>query len=287
MNKKILDEANKLIKKDFLNDTNLKGVSLYRATEHVPKGPITYDFCLIFVLQGKKIGYIPDKVFEYNSENYLVVPTTIPFECETFASEEEPFIGMAIEIDINLMQNIITTIDAESAKKCKTVHCGVFQDKITDDIEDNLYRLLKVLQSPLESKILGEPLLKELFYRIATGENAGFLHKMFLKRKQEARIAKALQTIHDNFNKQLDVPSLAKSEDMSVSSFHTHFKKITSYSPLQYIKKIRLNRAKDLIEQENFQVNNTAYAVGYESISQFSRDFKSYYGYPPKEAKPL
>ena len=287
MNKKILDEANKLIKKDFLNETNLKGVSLFKATQYVPKGPVTYDFCLIIVLQGRKIGYIPDRIFEYTSENYLVVPTTIPFECETFATEDEPFIGMAVEIDINLMQNVITTIDAESAKKCKVVHCGAFQDKMTDDIEDNILRLLKALQSPIESKILGEPLLKELYYRVATGDNAGFLHKMFLKRKQEARIAKALQTIHDNFNKHLDVPSLAKSEDMSVSSFHTHFKKITSYSPLQYIKKIRLNRAKDLIELENFQVNNTAYAVGYESISQFSRDFKSYYGYPPKEAKPI
>lgn len=285
MNNKILEEANKLIKKDALNSTNLDSVSLYKATKYVPKGPVMYDFCLIMVLQGKKIGYIPNHVFEYTTEKYLVVPTTIPFECETFASEEEPFIGIAIEIDLNLMHNIITSISKESAKKCNTVHCGVFQDTVTEDIQDIVYRLLKILQSPMESKILGNSVLQELYYRIATGENASFLHKMFLKRKQEAKIAKSLKTIHDNFNKQLDIPTLAKDEDMSVSSFHTHFKKITSYSPLQYIKKIRLNRAKDLIEQKSLQVNNTAYEVGYESISQFSRDFKSYYGYPPKEAK--
>ena len=73
---------------------------------------------------------------------------------------------------------------------------------------------------------------------------------------------------------------------MSVSSFNTHFKKITAHTPLQYIKKIRLNKARDLISKHNYKVNETAYAIGYESTSQFSKDFKAYFGYPPKNAKP-
>lgn len=285
MNNKILEEANKLIKDENINKTHIKDVNLFKTSTFVPRGPLTYDFCLIIVLQGKKFGYLPNKSFEYNSQNYLVVPTTIPFECETFASKEEPFICIAININKEMMYDIISSLGKEEARKCRVVQMGVFQDKVTVEFEDTICRLLKILQSEAESKILGNSILKELYYRIATGENAHFLHKMFLNHKQEAKIAKALKNIHDNFSKALDIPTLAKEEDMSVSSFHNHFKNITSYSPLQYIKKIRLNKAKELIEKKAMQVNNTAYAVGYESASQFSRDFKSYFGYPPKEAK--
>ena len=84
----------------------------------------------------------------------------------------------------------------------------------------------------------------------------------------------------------MDIPNLARQEDMSVSSFHTHFKNITSHTPLQYIKKIRLNKAMDLLSKENLQVKETAYAIGYESSFHFSKDFKRYYGIPPKEVKP-
>lgn len=287
MNSKILLEVNKLIKNENFNKTPIKDVNIFKTSTFCPRGPLTYDFCLIIVLQGKKLGYLPNKNFEYDSKNYLVVPTTIPFECETIASKEEPFICIAININKDMMFDIISKLAKEEAKTCKVVQMGVFQDKVTPEFEDTIYRLLKVLQSNDESEILGDSILKELYYRIATGQNAHFLHKMFLNYKQEAKIAKALKNIHDNFNKPLDIPSLAKEEEMSVSSFHTHFKNITSYSPLQYIKKIRLNKAKDLIEFKNYQVNNTAYAVGYESASQFSRDFKSYFGYPPKEAKAL
>lgn len=287
MNKEILKQVNKLIKHEDVNSTYLSRVNLYKTSTFKPKGPLRYDFSLILVLQGKKIGYLPNKTFEYNANNYLVVPATIPFECETFASEDEPFICIAINIDKNIMREIVKSISKEEAKSCRKTQPAVFIDDVTEQIEDVVLRLLKALESKEESMILGDSLIKELFYRIATGQNSYFLHKMFLENNKESKIAKSLKTIHDNFNKSLDIPSLAKNEDMSVSSFHNHFKKITTYSPLQYIKKMRLTKAKDLIEKENYQVNNTAYAVGYESISQFSRDFKNYYGYPPKEAKAI
>lgn len=285
MNKEILQEANKLIKNELINQTNINSVKLFKTSDYSKRQPLTYEFCLILVLQGKKLGYLPNKSFEYNKDNYLVVPISLPFECETYASKEEPFICLAIDIDKKMMFDIISSLSNQEAKNCKTIQMGVFQDSVTPQIEDIVLRLLKTLNSKEESAILGESILKELYYRIATNSNSHFLHKMFLKQKKEAKIAKALKSIHDNFNQPLDIPTLAKQEDMSVSSFHTHFKNITSYSPLQYIKKIRLNKAKDFIEQKNMQVNNTAYAVGYESVSQFSKDFKKYFGYPPKEAK--
>ena len=285
MNNKILEEVNKLIKEDSLARTNIKGVNLYKTTTYLPKTPLIYDFCLVFVLQGKKIGHLPNKKFEYDSKTYLVVPTTLPFECETFASKEEPYICILINIKKEIMYEIISSISKEESKKCKAVQMAVFQDKVTKDLENSIYRLLKILQSKEESDILGESILREIFYRIAIGENSHFLHKMFLANKMEAKITRSLRTIHNEYKAHLDISTLAKEEDMSVSSFHSHFKKVTTLSPLQYIKKIRLNKAKDLLTRDNLQVNETAYATGYESSSQFSKDFKSYYGYPPKEAK--
>ena len=285
MNDKILNEVNKLVKDNSLTRTNIKGVNLYKTTTYLPRAPLTYNFCLVFVLQGKKIGYLPNKKFEYDYKNYLVVPTTLPFECETYASKEEPYICILIDIKKEIMYEIISSLSKEESKNCKNVQMAIFQDNVTQDIENSIYRLLKTLQSKEESDILGDSILREIFYRIAIGENAHFLHKMFLENKMEAKMTRTLKTIHSQYNEHLDIPTLAKEEDMSVSSFHTHFKKVTSLSPLQYIKKIRLNKAKDLLTRNDFQVNETAYATGYESSSQFSKDFKSYYGYPPKEAK--
>lgn len=285
MNKKILEEANKLIENEFLNTTYLKGVNIYKVSNFMERCPLTYDICLVIILQGKKIGYLPNKKFEYDKNNYLVVPITLPFECETFASQDEPVIGLSINLDRQVMIDIISSLSLNEKKESSEIEMGVFQGKMTNDIEDILYRLLKILQSEDESKILGSSILRELYYRIATGENAHFLHKMFLEHKQESKIVKSLKNIHDNFNKTIDIPTLAKEEGMSLSSYHRYFKNITSYTPLQYIKKIRLNKARDLIVNKKLQVNDTAYEVGYISVSQFSRDFKSYFGHPPKEAK--
>ena len=285
MNNKILEEVNKLVKENSLTRTNIKAVNLYKTTTFLPRTPLTYDFCLVFVLQGKKIGYLPNKRFEYDSKNYLVVSAALPFECETYASKEEPYTCILININKDIMYEIISCISKEESKNCKSVQMAIFQDQVTQDLENSIYRLLKILQSKEESAILGDSILREIYYRIAIGENSHFLHKMFLENKMESKMTRTLKIIHNKYNEHLDIPTLAKEEDMSVSSFHTHFKKVTSLSPLQYIKKIRLNKAKDLLTRNNLQVNETAYATGYESSSQFSKDFKSYYGYPPKEAK--
>ena len=286
MKQKILNKVNKLFKNDGIHDTLLNGVKIYTTSKYDPLSPFIYDVCLILVLQGKKIGHLSQNTLVYDSKNYLVVPTTLPLECETYASKEEPFIGLIISIDKKMMYEIIDCVSKKEAINSKKNSIGIFSDVVTEEIEDLTLRLLNILQSKEESKILGESLLKELFYRIAVGKNSSFLHKMFLDNNNEAKIARALKIIHTLCETNLDIPNLARQEDMSVSSFHTHFKKVTSHTPLQYIKKIRLNKAKDLIAKHNYQVVDAAYEMGYDSASQFSRDFKSYFGYPPKDVKP-
>ena len=182
----------------------------------------------------------------YDSNNYLVVPTTLPLECETYASLDEPFIGLIISIDKKVMYEIIDCVSKKEKLEDKKNSLGIFSDEVTPNIEELTLKLLKVLQSKEESKVLGTSILKEFFYRIAVGKNSHFLHKMFLNSNNEAKIARALKIIHTECETNLDIPNLARQEDMSVSSFHTHFKKVTSHTPLQYIKKNQIEQRQRL-----------------------------------------
>lgn len=285
MNKNILLATDFLEKEDGLHDTNLDSVKVFKTAKYEPKSPLIYDVCLILVLQGKKLANLSNNTITFDCDNYLVVPTTLPLECETYASQDEPFVCLLISLNKDVMYEIIDSLEKREFQNTEENSIGIFSDKVTQKVEESTKKLLEVLKSREESNILGQSILKELFYRIAIGKNADFLHKMFLGENNEAKIAKALKTIHDNYKEHLDIPTLARAEDMSVSSFHSHFKKITSHTPLQYVKKIKLNKAKDLIIKHNYQVVDAAYELGYDNPSQFSRDFKNYFGYPPKEAK--
>lgn len=286
MNSKIINTFNTMVKDDGLHDTYLDEVKFFKSSHNTSRQPLIYDFCLLIAFQGKKIGYLNDLTFQYSADTYLVVPTALPFECETIASEEEPFLCIGIEMNRNTMYELINSI-SNPPKIDKDKHLGVFSDEVNKDIEDSVYRLMNALKSKEESEILGKSILKELFYRIIQSPNASFLYKLFLNSNVESKIVRSLKIIHNNYSQHISIPELARQEDMSNSSFHTHFKKVTNYSPLQYIKNIRLNKARDLIANEQLSVNDASFKVGYESVSQFSRDFKKFFGISPKDAKPV
>lgn len=285
MKKSIIENREILSIEDGIHDTNLKSVKIFKTKNYEPKSPLIYDVCLILVLQGKKIANLASNRFTFDCDNYLVVPTTLPLECETYATQEEPFICLIISLDREMMVDIIEELKEKTFDNKSLNNMGIFSDKVTSHIENTTSKLLDILESKEESMILGDGVLKELFYRIAIGQNAQMLHKMFLEENNESKIAKALKHIHDNYNKSLDMDSLARICDMSVSSFHNHFKIITSHTPLQYIKKIRLTKAKDLLIKYDYKAVDVANELGYDNPSHFSRDFKSYFGYSPKEAK--
>ncbi|NQY92742.1 MAG: AraC family transcriptional regulator [Campylobacteraceae bacterium] len=285
MNQEILNLANKYVKEDGLHKTYIEGLSLFKSSVSTPRVSTICDLSLIIVLQGETTGYLGENTFQYNSQNYLVIPTSLALEYEIKSTKNEPFLAIFHKINKNLMYEVIDLIRDRNIQECKECGLGLFSDEITPRVEDTIKRLLEAMDSKVEAKILGTSLLKELYYGIAMGGNAHFLHKIFLKNTFEAKMTRTLKTIHETYHEHLDVQTLAKNEDMSASSFHTHFKNVTSMTPLQYIKKIRLNKAMDLLSKDNLQVKETAYAIGYESSFHFSKDFKRYYGIPPKEVK--
>lgn len=281
MNPEIARKACYLFDNEGINKTFLKNVKTYKASNFEPLTNFIYDLCFVVVLQGKKIAHLNENTFVYDCDNYLVIPTTLPLKCETHISEDKPFLGIIVSIDKNKMYEVIYKINENECEE-KDTNLGIFSDSITDNIEDIINRLIEVLKSKEESEILGEQLIKELYYRIAKGKNAGFLYRMFSKSSNENKISEALKIIHEG-DLNIEISELAKEVDMSDSSFYNYFKEITSLTPLKYIKNIKLNKAKNLLLSGNYKIVEVSDMLGYISPSKFTRDFKNFFGVPPSK----
>lgn len=268
------------------NETELNGVGLFKASKAKGREPLCYEQGVIFVVQGAKRVYLGDLVYDYNPQNYLVLGVPIPAECETFADEKEPLLAICVDIDTIFLNQIVHAVDEygdHALPQTGVVKGGLMLGEMTQLIEDILLRLVTVLQSPLESRILGKGILKELFFRILQQDKSELLYALTMKNTSLSRIDKALKHIHSNFTQAMNVDELSLLVNMSPSAFHRAFNDVTASSPIQYIKKIRLNRARELMLNKNLRVSEAAMQVGYESSTQFSREFKRYYGSSPSE----
>lgn len=269
-----------------LNDTWLDGVRIYRSTIGTPRSPLIYGQGVIIVGQGSKRVYVGDKTYEYDSDHYLVLSVPLPAECEASATPESPFLAMMVDIDLGQINSILSIMDEYmdiSTLSQAGDAQGLSVARADSELKDTVLKLLKILQSPMETDILGGLMIRDLTFRLLNGENACSLYGLAMKNTNLSRIDKALKKIHSNYREPMDVENLAGLVNMSVSAFHRAFKDVTSSSPIQYIKKVRLNKAKDLLEERGLRVGEAASRVGYESPTHFSREFKRYFGTSPVE----
>jgi AraC-like DNA-binding protein len=160
---------------------------------------------------------------------------------------------------------------------------GVYSIPLTDELISATIRLLECLKDPLDSRILGNQTVREIIYRVLCGEQGGALRALAARHSHFGQIAKVLRRIHSEYNTKLDVESLASEANMSVSTFHHNFKAVTAASPLQYLKSIRLHKARMMMVQDGLNASTAAGTVGYESPSQFSREFKRFFGNSPMD----
>lgn len=278
----------KLAPKDGLNTTGLPGAVVYRETRHVGRQPFLYNQGIVLIGQGAKRVYLGNTPYDYDPETYLVVSVPIPAECEIFADEADPMLALIVDIDMGMLNRIISHMDEHldhSLLKPGEKHRGIYVAAVTPAIKDVAVRLLSALQSPVECGVLGRGLVYELLFRIMCGENAAVLYALAMKNTNLAKIEKALKQIHARYEAAMNVDSLAALVNMSPSAFHRAFNDVTASSPIQYIKKIRLNKARDLLLERQVRVNEAAAHVGYESPSQFSREFKRYFGNSPSQCR--
>lgn len=267
-------------------ETRLKGVRVFKDTRHVRRRPMLYNPGICIVASGHKVAYLKEQEFRYDENNYLVTSVSMPFECESFPSPEVPLLGLFIDIDMVQLNDLISQMDPQAdmaGPEGGAFPLGIGPSPMDEDMEGAAVKLLKAVRTDREARILAPGFVREIYYRALCGRQAPVLYALAKGSNAFSQVARVINLLEDNYSEKLDVQQLARSANMSVSAFHKAFKEVTADSPLQYLKKIRLARARDLIVRQNMKAYLAADAVGYESPSQFSREFKRHYGQSPAE----
>jgi AraC-like DNA-binding protein len=276
-----VDLLMQITQRDGVHDTPIEGVRLFRGSESHPRRPVMYEPSIFIVCQGRKRGFLGDQVFVYDAQQYLVLSVPMPFECETEASPEEPILAISIRVDLTTVAELLLALDDKRGPVAEP--SGIYATPLDATLSNAIVRLLEALAQPNEARILGPSIVREICYRVLTGEQGDAIRAALTHQHQFGRIAKALRRIHTDYRGDLDVETLASEAGMSLAVFHAHFKAVTSTSPMQYVKTTRLHHARLLITHDGLNVSAAATRVGYESASQFSREFKRLFGMSPAD----
>lgn len=268
-----------LIQHDGFNATRLAGVSLLHLGRYQPRTPLIYEPSLTVIAQGHKTGYLGNREIHYGPGQYLVQTLPLPFECETFGSAETPLLGLAIRLDPALLNELVSAMGYDGP--AHTAPEPMASVAMSEMMDAAVMRLAQTLHDESACYAMGAARLRDVVFEALRGDQGPALRALVQGHGHYSRIVQVLSRLHEGFAEDVDIDTLARQANMSNSTFHQHFKQITRASPGQYIKRLRLLKAQTLLTQHHHNVNQAAVAVGYRSVSQFSRDYKRYFGDSP------
>lgn len=283
MNRGLMDLRTLLMEflpSDMNLETSIAGVNLVRRENAYEPKPMLYKPEIIILAQGRKNVYLGDRKFTYDANNYFVLTVPLPVMCEAIIEQGEPLLGIVIKLDPRTIGEMLAEIDCAPPMGIQS-GISLYQAPLTEGLTDSCVRLLKALKNEAEAKILGPMLVREIVFKVLMGEHGDMLKELAFANRNLAQISRVLKMINERFFEPMDMQSLAKEAGMSISSFHSNFRAVTNSSPLQYIKSTRLHKARELIQQHGEKAYEAAQHVGYESVSQFSREYKRCFGVPP------
>jgi AraC-like DNA-binding protein len=262
-------------------DTEIVGLSLHRIMCPTAPKPGIQTPALALIAQGSKRVFIGDEQYEYDPLHYMVASVDLPAMGKvTVASATEPYLGLRLDLDVEAIARLIQDESLPPAAHTD-VSRGLYVNRLSTPMLDAVLRLLRLLETPDDIAILAPMIKREILYRLLRSSQGGRLRQMVLQDSQTQRIAKAIRLLRENFAQSLRMESLARDVHMSVSSLHHQFKAVTAMSPLQYQKQLRLQEARRLMLLGDIDVAIAAHRVGYESASQFSREYSRFFGAPP------
>jgi AraC-like DNA-binding protein len=267
---------------DGLFPTPLPSLYIMRSsTETLPRHMV-YKPSLCFIVQGAKQIMLGEDVMRYEEQQSLVVSIELPGIGRVVkASRDEPYIGITLELDVAVLRDVVKQMP-KRPKPASRNRLGIFVQDADDQLTDCMVRLMRLLKTPKAISVLYPAIMQEICFWLLNGEYGGDICKLTLPDSHTQRIADAIFILREDFAKPIRVNELAAAANMSPSSFHEHFKLITSMSPLQYQKHLRLIEARRLLVGEAASVAEAAHLVGYESASQFSREYTRMFGAPPR-----
>ncbi|MFZ6653846.1 AraC family transcriptional regulator N-terminal domain-containing protein [Undibacterium sp. TJN19] len=278
----------------------LDNVQFMRSNHAFARAPVMYEPCICIIVQGRKRAYLGEASYVYDAQQYLVVSAPLPFEADTEATTEKPMLGITLSIDQALAADLALAVDEamheavhevmnkatqQDTNAQAAIHDAppgfMYSTRVDTALAEAVMRLLQSLASPLEAKILAPAIVREIYFRVLMGEQGTAMRAALSQGQHFQKITRALRIIHRDFNSKLDVNSLARESGMSVPAFHAHFKNVTMTTPIQYIKAMRLHKARLLMIRGGMSAFSASSSVGYESSSQFSREFKRLFGRSP------
>ncbi|SBS25027.1 HTH-type transcriptional activator RhaS [Marinomonas spartinae] len=259
-------------------------VRLIKCSRTIPRSPLMYQPSLTIIAQGKKVGYLGEREIHYNSGHYLVQTLPLPFECETFATVDEPLLGLSILIDPSMLAELV--VDPVEIDPHKKASCSPMASvAMSNGMQEAVIRLVRALHDETTAKMMGTSRVREVIFEALQSSQGDAIRALVANQGLFSRIVLALKQMHTELDQEIRVEQLAENANMSASSFHHHFKSITGSSPLQYLKRLRLLKAQMLLNQGLLSVGLVSFEVGYKSVQQFSRDYKRYFGVSPTKDK--
>ena len=262
--------------------TAIDGMAILRADYEKPASHLIMKPALCVVVQGTKWTTFGDRRYDYPAGRALVVSVEMPaFSRVVEASPAEPFLAIVIQFDLAVMRDVMERLEAPPELE-DNLGRGVFVTDFDGPLADCVLRMVRLLDTPQAIPILAPMIMREICYWLLTGPHGGEVAKVVLANSHAQRVVTAIHTLRDQFAETIRIEDLAAVAQMSPSAFHRQFKALTSMTPLQYQKQLRLLEARHLMVTGDANAEVAAYQVGYESASQFSREYARMFGAPPR-----
>ncbi|GAA78243.1 AraC family transcriptional regulator [Pseudoalteromonas sp. BSi20495] len=263
-----------------LTITQIPRVDITVGQGSTDKAPCLYRSMICFILQGSKRVAINDNLLNYDSEQYLISALDLPLIGQIFDTEDGlPYVAISLVLDPAILAELAATMPPISDGIQKGI--GVEINPMNAPLRDTLLRLLSLLDTPDDIPVLAPMIERELLYRLLQGSQGRLLRQIAQPDGALNSIRRAVAWIRDNYNVRLKIEALCDISGMSRASLHRHFLSMTGFSPIQYQKQLRLQEARQLLLAGEHRASDVAFVVGYESASQFSREYLRQFGAPP------
>ncbi len=261
--------------------TAVPGLLLYRRTEPTFGSCSFQQAAIALIAQGSKQVSVGKDVYVYDESHFLLTSVDLPTVSRVLeASPERPYLALLLRLDLQLTRQLIADFDLETSVQSPVCR-GIGTSPATREILSAFARLVELLDRPRDIPFLAGLIQRELLYRLLTTEHGVRLRQIASSGSQGNRVAKAITWLKQNYRRPLRLEELAGNVQMGVSTLHHHFRAVTAMSPLQYQKQLRLHEARRLMLIESLDVGSAAFSVGYESATQFSREYSRLFGQPP------
>jgi AraC-like DNA-binding protein len=269
------------IRMDGKEATGVPGLSLYRKSAPTQCTSAAYEPELIVFVQGEKRINVGGTTLECNESTFLLTSIDMPVVSQvTKASREEPILALMLKLEMPMVREILSQEEFHVPEAVSGTR-GMAVGKSSVELLDACSRLLDLLDAPQDIPFFSNLIQREVIYRLLRGPRGENLRAIATLGEQSNRTAKAVAWLRENYAKPLRVEDLASVAQMGVSTLHHHFRSLTAMSPLQYQKQLRLHTARVRMLTDGMDAASAAFEVGYESPSQFSREYSRFFGQPP------